>query len=164
MVIGDLEKATHVAKKSFTTPGTVIGFEEDDNGKKTSIYIRLSSGEVGLYENGDGAKMPLVGSRIKGKLPDPDNIVLEPELSAFLYEAINERVKLVPKLWLKSVILKLIDNQPILESDCKKEFKSWVLLDAKYKNDDDLLHVLYTSVSYEGLKGLERYNDKALAH
>ncbi len=161
MVKVDLEKAAAAAQKSFMTPGVIIGFEEDDtgNGNKKSYLIRLKSGEVGEYLPHILGKKDLpTGVRIKSDLPEPMNIVIEPDPESFAFEVLREQIKLLPRLWLMRNITSLLNDKEIIEPDA---FHRWILLSPERKKDSALINMLETVVNYEGLRGLARFNDYA---
>jgi len=158
-VIKDLEQATKVSQDTFKTPGIVIGFSENSDGEKQGILVRLKNGEVGYY-SGKG-DLPPVGSKIKNDLPLPEVIVKEPKLISFVFEVIRGQIKLLPNLWLRKVLTKMLEGKPVTMVDDLKPFPDWVKLSVKMKKDKALIDVLYRVTRYEGLKGLERFNDKA---
>ena len=161
MVIGDIEKAVANAKADFNTPGTVIGFEDPNgpDGGITSIFVRLDNGEVGQYPIKEGAISPLIGSVLKGNLPEPEAIIQEPQLAAYIFEVIRSRINLIPALWLRKIVQKMVTNKPITLKEDLKPFPEWVKLSAEKRQDKVLIDLLYRATQYEGLKGLLRYND-----
>ncbi len=161
MVKVDLEKAAAAAQKSFMTPGVIIGFEEDDtgNGIKKSYLVRLKSGEVGEYQpHVLGKKDIPTGVRIKSDLPEPRNVVIEPDRESFAFEVLREQIKLLPRLWLNRNITFLLNDKEITEPEA---FHKWILLSPERKKDHALIGMLETVVNYEGLRGLARFNDYA---
>ncbi len=154
----DLEKATSTAQKSFKTPGVIIGFLEE-NEKKTSYLIRLNDGDVGVYSTDVLSQKELsTGIKIKSNLPDPENVVQEPDKETFTFEVLREQIKLLPRLWLKRNIDSLMRGEDI---QCPTSFSTWVLLTPEKKRDGTLIKLLKIAVEYEGLRGLARYNDYA---
>jgi hypothetical protein len=158
-VIKDLEKAVASAQGSFRKPGTIIGYVDTDAYQKDGLLIRLPKGDVGFYKIQDKAEViPTTGNVIKGELPEPDRVVGEPDISSFIFEVIRERIKLVPQIWLKNIIKKMLRSEPIIY-DNSKTFNEWVMLNPAQKKDKELLRILQAIVKYEGLKGLSRFND-----
>ncbi len=159
-VQGDLEKAATAAQKSFNTPGVVIGFTSDESENKTGYLVRLNDGDVGEYPKsllgGNEKKEIPTGVKIRSNLPEPTNVVLEPSQETFAFEVLREQIKLLPRLWLKRNITSLIHEEVIKEPT---SFGQWVLLPADKKQDLDLIKLLEAATSYEGLKGLARFND-----
>ena len=155
----DLKTAAKAAEKSFTNPGVVIGFVEDQD-DKISFIIRLESGEAGYFSKEMFGNRDLpTGAKIKKNLPQPEKIVEDPDSSAFAYEVLREQIKLLPRLWLKRNIEALISGKDIQEP--KLTFNEWVLLSPKKRRDRHLVNLLESAVKYEGLKGLARFNDYA---
>ncbi len=154
----DLEKAINTAQVSFKTPGVIIGFEENDS-KKTGYLIRLNDGDVGVYPiHILGKKVLQTGIKIKSNLPNPKNVVREPNPDIFAFEVLREQIKLLPRMWLKKNIVSLLKGESI---QCGDSFNSWVLLSPSRKKDLTLIKLLKIAVEYEGLRGLARYNDYA---
>jgi hypothetical protein len=158
--IKDLERAVAASTRSFQIPGTVLGYSEDNEGEKRGIIVRLDNGECGYFSKERLSQIPMVGAIIKKGLPEPEVIVKEPLFDAFVFEVVRERVKLIPPIWLRKVIAKMASNQPITMGEDLKPFPEWVFLPQKLKKDKALIDLLYRATAYEGLKGLERFNDK----
>jgi hypothetical protein len=121
--------------------------------------IRLNTGEVGVYATKLlGSKNLHTGIKIKGELPEPEEVTEDPAETAFIFEVIREQIKLIPRIWLQKSIRALIRDDTI---DFPDTFKQWVLLSPKKKEDSELISLLEKATAYEGLKGLARYNDHA---
>ncbi len=150
----DLDKAIQAAQKSFKTPGVIIGFTGDE--KKTGYLIRLNNGDVGVYSKEILGEIDLpTGVKIKSNLPEPKNVVLEPSQEEFAFEVLREQVQLLPRLWLKKGVANLMDGNEIVPPE---DFGKWVLLPPE-KRDTERIALLKAVVSYEGLRGLARFND-----
>ncbi len=155
----DLEKAAIASQKSFDTPGVIIGFTVDEQENKTGYLIRLNDNEVGEYPKRLLGKKELpTGVKLKSNLPDPINIVLEPDKEIFAFEVLREQIKLLPRLWLKRNITSLIRGEIIKPP---ASFSQWVLLPPEKKKDQPLIDMLISVITYEGLRGLARFNDYA---
>jgi hypothetical protein len=75
-------------------------------------------------------------------------------------EVIRQNVSLIPKLWLRGIILKILKGVPITPKQDLKPFPVWIALyPAEKKQDKELIDILYRVTQYEGIKGLARYND-----
>jgi len=153
-----LRIAVKAAKESFYRNNVIIGFIEDDDGKKIGYLIRLPDEETGYYsrETLSNKELP-IGVLVKNQLPEPEDKVEPPELGTFIYEVLREQVKLVPRLWLRKQIRKLLAGEE-LQPDITS-FKQWVLLPKEKKENLDRIKMLETVVKVEGLKGLSRFND-----
>jgi hypothetical protein len=161
-VINDLEKAVFAAKKSFYDPNIVINVDVNlDDSVILGYLIRLQNGDVGYYKISSIKQQLPVGARIKGKLPKPDMVVNEPEIISYTYEVIRENVLLMPRLWLRKILMKIFNGEPIVMKEDLKAFPEWVLLSPELKKDKALIDILYRVTRYEGLKGLSRFNDKS---
>ncbi len=157
-VKSDLIDVAAAAQKSFITPGVIIGFTETDD-IKSGYLIRLKDGSVGEYQKHILAKTELqTGIRIKSNLPEPSNIVTEPDQEIFAFEVLREQIKLIPRSWLRKNITSLLNGDDIEEP---ASFYNWVLLSLEKKKDSELIAMLESVVNYEGLRGLARFNDYA---
>jgi hypothetical protein len=156
-----LELAVKAARSSFYKEGVVIGFTEDDSGNKTGYIIRMSDkNEAGYYSKEIVGNKPMpIGVRVKNRLPEPEMLMIEPELGTFIYEVLREQVKLVPRIWLRRQIRLLLDNQEMSLEETS--FKKWVLLSQEKKENIELIKVLEAVTKFEGLRGLARFNDYA---
>ena len=159
-VISDIEKIVASSGPLFQTPKTIIDIPRDEEDNIIGVVVRLENGGAGFYPASKKIS-PKVGYAIKNKLPDPAVEVKEPDFSRFVYELIRERIRLVPPIWLYKIIKKMTSNKAITKDDLKP-FPEWVLLSPENKKDKQLVDLLYRAASYEGLKGLERFNDKAI--
>lgn len=159
-VYRDLKSAAAAAKKSFITPGVVIGFNVDDNDQKIQYLIRMPNGGVGLYDKKalHGKDLP-TGVRIKSSMSDPEMMVDEPDRDAFAFEVLREQIQLLPRMWLKRNITLLLNNSHVNRPNLS--FSDWVLLSPSKRKDRYLTNLLESAVKYEGLKGLARFNDYA---
>lgn len=119
----------------------------------------MNNGEVGEYPKQalGGRKLP-TGVKLKSNLPEPTNVVLEPNQEVFTFEVLREQIKLIPRLWLNRNISLLMHGKEIQPP---ASFQAWVLLPPDKKKDKALIHLLEVAVQYEGLRGLARYNDYA---
>ena len=159
-VISDLERASLAAQKSYKIPNVVIGIETNDaTGSTIGYIIRMNDGNVGYYPQKDIKKHLPVGARIKGNLPKPQKVIDEPLIESYAYEVVKENVALIPRLWLRKVIGKIIQGEPITMKQDLKAFPEWILLPADKKVNKDLIDLLYRATRYEGIKGLSRFND-----
>lgn len=159
-VIKDIERAVNAGRRTFKEPGIVIGFSENDKAERYGVLVRMRNGDVGYY-SGKEEVLPPMGSRLKGDLPSPESIIKEPAFESFVFEVIREKVKLIPRIWLRRIIKKMVEGKPITMEEDLKPFPEWVLLPGSRRKDKSLIDLLYRATRYEGLKGLERYNDKA---
>lgn len=158
-VIKDIERVVASARLSYDTPGLVIGTEESDTA--TVISVRLPDGAVGHYDLPKEHKAPLIGSKLKNIPLEFADDGKEPSLQTFIFEVIRQEVKLVPRIWLKRIITKMVEGRPITIREDLKAFPEWVLLSPKIKKDKTLIDILYRVTKYEGIKGLSRFNDKS---
>jgi len=158
-VIDDLKKAAIAAKKSFYTPNMVIGNIISDDGNITGYLIRLSNGKIGFYPKDDVLQDLPVGVKITGKLKPPEKIYPEPDIASYAFEVIRENISLIPRLWLRKILSKLLSGKPITMKEDLKPFPEWILLPPNKKKDKALIDLLYRATRYEGIKGLARYND-----
>jgi len=161
-VIDDLEKATYAAKRIYKDSNIVLGINEDEDDNIIGYLIRQQDGSVGYYPSKKIKKKLPIGSKIKGNLPKPEFIMEEPKLIHFITGVIYDNIKLVPKLWLRKILLKIIGGQPIVPKEDLKPFPEWVLIPSELRKDKALIDLLYRAVEYEGLKGLARFNDKKI--
>jgi hypothetical protein len=153
----DLERLVSLAEESFKTPGVIVGYLEKDN-RKSKYMIRMANGDVGLYPRKVLGDRDLhTGLKIKNKLPKPETIVSEPDLAVFIFEVLKEQVNLVPRLWLRTSVTKILEGG---KANITKPFNEWVLLPVEKRGDTKLIELLEKAVEYEGLKGLVRYNDQ----
>ncbi len=156
----DLRMASKTAARSFEDPGVIIGFEADENDTKINYFIRLNTGKVGSFSRKSlGNKDLLTGIKIKNTLPEPQEIIDDPDIGTFTFEVLREQIKLLPRLWLKRNISLLLNNKEI--NAPSMTFSNWVLLSPKKRQDRYLTNLLESAVKYEGLKGLARFNDYA---
>ena len=158
-VIEDVKNTINAAERSFKTPGVIVGFTDDDNGEKMNYLIRLTDGEIGVYPKHIlGQKDFHTGIKIRGRLPEPKTVAMEPDIASFIFEVLREQIKLIPRIWLKSQIRNILNGQ---EVNIGNDFYPWVLISPEKKKDKQLLKLLEMATAYEGLKGLARYNDYA---
>ena len=161
-VTRDIQNTVAGARRTYNNPRTIIGVSTDNKTGTTSGYlIRLKSGDVGYYPASTFRTNPRVGSMIKGEIPKFDHIADEPTLASYAYEVICESVALVPRMWLRKVIQKVVDGKPVTEDEDYKAFPEWVLLPKHLKEDGQLVDILARVTRREGLKGLARFNDQA---
>ena len=81
----DLKNTINAAERSFKMPGVIVGFNEDDNGEKMNYLIRLTDGEIGVYQKHIlGQKNFHTGIKIRGRLPEPKTVAAEPNISSFI--------------------------------------------------------------------------------
>jgi hypothetical protein len=159
-VIDDLKKAAIAAKKSFKTPNMVVGItQSNDDGSITGYLIRQEDGTIGYYPSEEIPQKLPVGVKIKGKIAQAKSHYPEPEIASYAYEVIRENIHLVPRLWLRKVLGKILGGKPITMKEDLKPFPEWVLLPAEKRKDKTLIDLLYRATRYEGIKGLARYND-----
>lgn len=161
-VINDLERASLAAQRSFKTPNTVVGITEDSEGETTGYLIRHQSGGIVYYTASEVKHALPVGAKLKNDLPEPEYEVEglpEVTIESYAFEVIRENINLIPRLWLRSVLGKILQGKPITMKEDLKAFPAWVLLPADKKDDKTLIDLLYRATRYEGLKGLKRYND-----
>jgi len=156
-VITDLERAVMASKKSFNNEKIVIKSDLDDQGNIEGYYIRLKNG-VGYYPADMFPTDIPVGSKIKSTLPKPKKWVPEPEIISYTYQTIRDNIKLIPRLWLYRIVRKMHTGSPITPKDDFRNFKSWILLEKKRKQDIKWLNTISQRISHEGLRGLARYN------
>ena len=157
-VINDITRITASAQNSFKEPGVVLEISEENDG----VAIRLSNGTIGFFK---GKGFPKLGDIIQPKdLPEPNKIIHDQdvELLSFITGVIQERVNLIPKIWLNGVVSKLLKQQPVTIEDYGKRFPEWVLMSTKNRSDKELVDLIYRATSYEGLRGLMRFKDKGL--
>jgi len=159
-VIDDLEKASVAAQKSFNIPNMVVGItQSNDDGEVTGYLIRQEDGSIGYYPSGEIPHKLPVGVKIKGKLKPAKSQHPEPEIASYAYEVIRENIRLIPRLWLRRVLEKILGGKPITMKEDLKPFPEWVLLPTDKRKDKTLIDLLYRATRYEGVKGLARYND-----
>jgi len=159
-VIKDLEKAALAAQKSFQIPNMVIGITQSNHtGEITGYLIRQENGSVGYYSYEEIPRKLPVGVKIKGKLKPPSSMYPEPEIASYAFEVIRENVRLIPRIWLKRVLDKILNGKPITIKDDLKPFPEWILLPIEKKKNKSLIDLLYRATRYEGIKGLSRFND-----
>ncbi len=152
----DLTKAVQAAERSFNTPGVIVGFQDRD-GEKTDYLVRLNDGNIGLYSKKTlGGKELHTGIKIRGNLPEPKKLVGDPDITTFIFEVLREQIKLIPRIWLRIQINRVLEKQSIEIPDV---FQDWVLLPKDKKKDKTLMKLLELALEYEGLRGLARYND-----
>ncbi len=159
-IVKDLERAALAARKSFEIKNTVIGITScDTTGETSGFLIRLANGKVGYYDAKEvNQKLP-VGSRIKGVLPECQIEVQEPSIESYTYEVVRENILRVPRIWLRKILNKILNGEPVTIKEDLKPFPEWVLLPIDKKEDKVLIDILYRVTRYEGLKGLARFNE-----
>jgi len=159
-IISDLERASLAAQKSYDKPGVIIGKDTDKYNSDITIgyYIRLDSDKVGYYPVKNSDKTFPVGAKLKGELPKPTDIIDEPPIESYIYSVIKERINLIPSMWLRKIIGKIVAGKPITPKEDLRPFHSWILIPVD-KRSKALIDLLYRAVEYEGLKGLYRFND-----
>jgi hypothetical protein len=161
-VIDDLEKAAVAAQKSFKVPNMVIGITQSSlDGSITGYLIRQEDGSIGYYASEEVPHKLPVGVKIKGKLKKPSKMYPEPDIASYAFEVIRENIRLIPRLWLRKVLGKILGGEPITMKEDLKPFPEWVLLPKPKKKDKTLIDLLYRATRYEGIKGLARFNDLA---
>ena len=161
-VIGDLEKASIAAQKSFKIPNMVIGItQSQEDGTITGYLIRQKNGSVGYYSITDVPHKLPVGFKIKGELKTPFSMYPEPTIASYAFEVIRENIRLIPRLWLRKILGKILSGNPVTMKEDLKPFPEWVLLNPQKKKDKALIDLLYRVTRYEGVKGLARFNDLA---
>lgn len=163
-VISDLERASLAAQKSFLVPNTVIGTitQNDREGEVDGYLIRRKDGSVGYYTKAEVKQELPVGAKIRNELPKPEyelSGAMEATIEVYAYEVIRENVRLVPRLWLRKVLRKILQGKPITMKEDLKAFPAWVLIPVEKREDKSLIDLLYRATRYEGLKGLSRFND-----
>jgi hypothetical protein len=167
-VISDIERSISAARTSIHHPNIILGTEAEDIDepqKITGYLIRMPGGKVGFY-SAETIKRSLkikrdipVGIKIPIPLPEPDELRDEPKIEAYVFEGIRENVKLIPKLWLRRIIIKIVNGKPITIKEDLIPFPKWVLLPFDKREDKALIDVLYRATRYEGVRGLARFND-----
>lgn len=158
-VIKELEEASLAAKSSFVQKNTVLELDTDNHSNTLGYLIRMPDGQVGYYPAESIPHRLPMGVSVKGKLPTPEKIVDEPSIESFTFDVIRENIRLVPRMWLRKVIGKILTGKPVTPKEDLKAFPQWVLLPLELKQNKVLIDLLYRAASYEGLKGLARYND-----
>lgn len=157
-VVGDIERAVAAARESFNTSNVVIGIDTDNDGSPIGYMVRLPN-EVGYYPiDTIGHELP-IGVKLRGEIPAAEYTAEEPPLESYIYEVIRENVVMIPRMWLRKVIGKIVKGQPITKKEDLKAFPEWVLLPTDKKADKELIDILYRVTRYEGIKGLARFND-----
>jgi len=158
-VISDIERATQAAKVSFNDTNIVLGTETDDTNNILGYLIRVSDKSIGYYSVDKIKRKLPVGSKIKNKLPEPEEKREEPKLEVYIFEVIRENITLIPKMWLRKVIDKIVNGKPITIKEDLVPFPKWVLLPLDKREDKALIDILYRATRYEGIRGLARFND-----
>lgn len=151
-----IANAVKIGKRSFYEPGSVLGAKTDDDNKIVGFIVRDKSRTPRFIPIGK-LKRPLdVGSKVDMNF-DKYETHEEPEMVSFIYGAISNQVKLLPKLWLHKIIKKLLNGEPITEDDFKP-FDQWVKLPVELKQDEELIELLYRAANYGGLEFLSKFN------
>ena len=160
-VIRDLERAAMAARKSYAEPRTVISVIRDNDDNILGYIIKTNT-SVAYYSMAEVNRVLPIGSKIKN-LPEPKVKDAHEEyvatLENYAYEIISDNVKLVPKLWLRFTLNKILNNKPVTVKKDFTKFNEWVLISKENKKDTRLIDILYKVTQYEGLKGLARFND-----
>jgi len=162
-VVSDITKLIIMEQELYTTPGIILEAKYRDSDTELEYpigyLIRMDDGRVGFYNTKRSSPKLKVGSKISDKLPKPTSLVDEPQLKFFIFRTLISSLALMPRLWLIKIIDKILKNEPITFDEDHIPFNLWVMIPLDKRNDKELIDLLYKAVSYEGVKGLYRFND-----
>lgn len=146
----------------YRTAGVILGFNENQEGRKIGYLIRLGDGNVGYFTKKSLTDKELpTAMKVKGILPEPHHIEEEPEYVSFIFQTVREQVKLIPLLWLKSVLQDILSGNSKTEIYEKRfiEFKRWVKAPEELKRNRKKMEVIRLLLEIEGPNGLTKCND-----
>ena len=157
-IVDDIARVIATSRVIFEQPGTVLR-KIYENDELKGIIVLLPNGQQGYFtlpnkniNISTGAKLQII--------PEPEVIVQPVLFEKFVHDILRERVLLLPPVWLYKAIKKILNGEEFATKDLKR-FPDWIFISPELKKDRQLIDILYRVTQYEGLRGLERFNDKS---